>query len=310
MGTIQEAKLRPGDILLSLGNSSLSSVIRDIDGGQYSHAALWTGSGIIESTVPKVRKTSLQDFLGHSQYADVYRHRRCRDGAPVVSTASGYLTNAYGTRNLLTVTSVVVLSTLLKTDWSKLNFQYAGGNLARLAQVVHRAVARESTAPSVTCVELVALSYARADLPISVRLGEHGQRSLVDVFRAVRQLLEWQRAEQQRLQGAAGDAAVTGTIEADLQWLASLQPAAAADPPTVEEAAHTQALAELEGAQRLLSSRVTATLEDEDGPPVPYEVPVAELRAKRLTPGENWVPAMLTPSQLERSDDLELLGRL
>ena len=42
--------LCPGDVLLSCGREALSQLICKVDGGMYSHAALWDGHKVVEAT--------------------------------------------------------------------------------------------------------------------------------------------------------------------------------------------------------------------------------------------------------------------
>ncbi len=79
---IQPTDLRPGDVLLSLGVGDLSEMICLIDGGRYSHAALWTGNRVVHATLGGI---VLADLEGQKQQklTDVYRYTR--DGHPLGS---------------------------------------------------------------------------------------------------------------------------------------------------------------------------------------------------------------------------------
>ncbi len=49
--SLNREDLAPADILLSRGTSPISDLIVAADGGSFSHAALWTGSTVIEATI-------------------------------------------------------------------------------------------------------------------------------------------------------------------------------------------------------------------------------------------------------------------
>lgn len=76
VSAIATKRLRPGDILLSRGQGDTADAIRTLDGGTYSHAGIWSGSGVIELTTPKVVEWPLeQSLIAHPRVmVDVYRY--------------------------------------------------------------------------------------------------------------------------------------------------------------------------------------------------------------------------------------------
>jgi len=71
---ISESDLLPGDVLLSYGGDAdlIDLVIRKLDDGIYSHAAVWDGKCVVEATLRGVRRSTLKEELTQ-QYVDVYR---------------------------------------------------------------------------------------------------------------------------------------------------------------------------------------------------------------------------------------------
>ena len=71
---ISKTDLRPGDVLLSLGNPDdwIDRLITEFDDGIYSHSAVWDGECVVEATLRGVLRTTLEDeeTQGH---LDAYR---------------------------------------------------------------------------------------------------------------------------------------------------------------------------------------------------------------------------------------------
>src|SRR4051812_36350039 len=98
------AQLEPGDILLSLGEGKISRAIQALDGGLYSHAALWAGEGILESTLPNVLEHPLNVSLNkHGRvYVDVYRHQGAAGKrSRIVEEARKFVGRPYASGELL-----------------------------------------------------------------------------------------------------------------------------------------------------------------------------------------------------------------
>lgn len=73
MDTIQPGKLEPCDVLLYYGTGWISDLIREFDGGPYSHAAIWNGKHVIEAGADGVKKRTLKTSVRGAKYVDVYR---------------------------------------------------------------------------------------------------------------------------------------------------------------------------------------------------------------------------------------------
>lgn len=86
---IPESALRPGDVLLSYGSDTdlIDVVIRTLDDGIYSHAAVWDGECVVEATLRGVRRSSLKEEQEQS-YIDVYRWRPTPPTAHVLGDAA------------------------------------------------------------------------------------------------------------------------------------------------------------------------------------------------------------------------------
>lgn len=304
--SIGVADLQIGDVLLSEGDSELSRAIRSLDGGRYSHGGLWAGEALIESTLPVVRGASLAEVAEHALIIDVYRHHTAERARPdVVAAARRYLARPYGALNLGLSTMVVALSTLMPGEWSSLNLLYGAGNLKRIAGLLRAGVHTELQTPQVTCVELVGRAFSEAAAPLSIYLEGHGRFDPLEFLQAVRALVERVRAAPPR-----GDLELElEPPAAQIEWLDELESrvAAGSEAPVEDPNAWRQIRQEwatdlgLEIASLPADTKVVAPL---------LELSAAEIRATRLVVGRTWVPELLTPRQLERSPELELLGRI
>jgi hypothetical protein len=68
-----ESDLRPGDVLLSCGFDAISRLISKMDGGAYSHTAVWDGENVVEAITQGVGKFPLHEETDAQWYVDVYR---------------------------------------------------------------------------------------------------------------------------------------------------------------------------------------------------------------------------------------------
>lgn len=167
---LTQSDLRSGDILLSLGGSSVSDVIHGLDGGWYSHAALWSGVDVIEATDPNVQRNTLENSIATGRrYLDVYRHRRATatQCEQVVENALHYIGRTYAWGDLL-LGGVIVSSG---------SFLFRGRELEQRAwlrtmQALNRFLLLdvERAGELVTCVELVCRSYLAAGLSLAIDL--------------------------------------------------------------------------------------------------------------------------------------------
>jgi Permuted papain-like amidase enzyme, YaeF/YiiX, C92 family len=299
--SIGVADLQMGDVLLSEGDSELSRAIRSLDGGRYSHAGLWAGEALIESTLPVVRCASLAEAAEHALVIDVYRHRTAERVRPaVLDAARGYLSRPYGALNLGLSTLVVALSTLMPGEWSSLNLLYGAGNLKRIAGLLRATVAAELRSPQVTCVELVGRAFSEASASLSIHLEGHGRFDALEFLKAVRGLVE-------RMRDAEPDELEVALPATELQWLVELESSVAAGQGAPAEDPNAW-----QGIRRQWATDLgmeAASLPADPESPL-LELSAPEIRATRLVVGRTWVPELLTPRQLERSPELELRGRI
>ncbi len=72
---IDMSEVKAGDVLLSYGDDWISWAIRLLDGGDYSHAALFDGNKIVEAGLRGVVMTPLEKEVSAQKYVDVYRFK-------------------------------------------------------------------------------------------------------------------------------------------------------------------------------------------------------------------------------------------
>ena len=159
---VQASELKPADILLSAGEGVISRVIMRCDGGSYSHAALWSGKGVIEATSNGVCETELY------QAFDVYRATSLDAGvaAKVVEAARASIGRRYA------YTEMLLLGLLFSVSLrpSRPLFSEAVARLGSKAESLKRWLDKlqGSKAEPRVCSELVAASYATANAPLLI----------------------------------------------------------------------------------------------------------------------------------------------
>ncbi len=297
---IVERELIPGDVLLSLGRGDLSAGIRELDGGHYSHGSLWTGSDVIEATLPCVRRVALSALSERSEHVDVYRGRpSAQTASAIVTAAAGYLERPYGAINLGVCTLSTALASLMPGDWSKLNLMLGVGGLGKLIGAVSTLTRRFTGSLSVTCVELVGRAYADAGAPRGVRLDTPGHFDPEAFLRALREVLsrlpedirgapelEW--LARVELHAALGSENPDEWLPARREWLRFLAEEASRDPTT-----------------RAARNRPRSVVR-----PQHLQLPVSEIRRMELKAGLDWPAALLTPRLLQTSPSLTCAGRV
>lgn len=171
-GLLGTADLRQGDVLLSLGRGELSTAIRLLDGGDYSHAALFSGQGVIEATEPRVVEHPLEHSLElHSRvYVDVFRHRGPSElGERVVRSARSYVGRPYSYGDLFLAGMLIATSARLPPAQKQVEFLLRAAKLLEFLQLDR--IAEQGL---VTCVELVVRAHVAADAPLELLI--EGQR--------------------------------------------------------------------------------------------------------------------------------------
>jgi len=166
--------LVPADILLSRGNELVSDLIAEADRSSYSHAALWSGTQIIEATLDG--GVSERPASGSR---DVYRFVNSAGGAAtgltaaeraaVVEAARGQTNNRYDTAE------IALLATVYNKWWGTRRprrslaasvLEVLGGPTAERVRAWLQAAYGRS-APRI-CSELVALAYYQAGRGLQV----------------------------------------------------------------------------------------------------------------------------------------------
>jgi hypothetical protein len=69
-------ELKPCDILLFHGYSTISRLIQWFDGSEYSHSAVYDGSLVTEAVREGVRSVTVKVSMEHTEYVDVYRLKK------------------------------------------------------------------------------------------------------------------------------------------------------------------------------------------------------------------------------------------
>jgi len=73
---IQRSDLKPGDVLLMYGDAPISDLIRQLAGGNYSHAGYWSDAGdVIDAGPAGVMHVPLDERLYHERYVDAWRFK-------------------------------------------------------------------------------------------------------------------------------------------------------------------------------------------------------------------------------------------
>jgi len=93
MSAVPISELRGADVLLYHGNAWISKAIRFFDGSEYSHAALYLGSGSVgEAVSAGVVKRDLQTSRGDSKFVDARRLKaRVETMDPVLAVSASIL---------------------------------------------------------------------------------------------------------------------------------------------------------------------------------------------------------------------------
>lgn len=171
---LRRADLRPGDVLLARGSSRLGSPISDwicvLDGGRYSHAAIWDGDAVLEASGDgaKVQAADVKKLICEHEFTDVYRftrngHRLGDPGwsaAPVLEVARSYVGCAYPYAQLCLLGVLVGLGRSTGLPQAQLLLRSLGGELARLVSEVRSDGSRRRP---MTCSQFVGVAFWEAD---------------------------------------------------------------------------------------------------------------------------------------------------
>lgn len=162
-------EVKKGDVLLSYGDGWISDVIRLVDGGDYSHAALFDGKLIVEAGLRGVVATPLEKEVEAQKYVDVYRFKSDSGSPfsppdwpvePVTNQAHYYLDKGtkYADNQLYLVGLLIVVR---KMPYGRVEKAVLRAILAMIFKLFKRIIEGKET-KSVVCSELVYRSFYEA----------------------------------------------------------------------------------------------------------------------------------------------------
>ncbi len=204
--------LQPGDVILSRAKFLIeggweSALIVWLDGGRYSHAAVFNGHAFVEMIGVGIVASAPRVKTHVHRYSHVYRFHD-RDGremdgdmlpaAPVVAEADGLLNtvNRYGYAELLMVAVVIVLRGAFMSRRQRAVVEVLGGVLLTALKRLIDDLRRNRTV-TLTCTELIARCFWRASDPRGTPYGvlirlfnrHRGNRDVSDRMTGITQAL-------------------------------------------------------------------------------------------------------------------------
>lgn len=276
---IEASELKPGDILLSRGDTQISNAIVGGDGGSYSHAALWSGTGVIECVLKGTSEHALDGDR------DVYRHPQLTPTAAdaIVCFGRDQLGEQYAYTELMMLGMLFAVGINPSRSIVDLALHLLGGGRAENLQRFFDDLA-SGRAPRV-CTELVALAYFRVEFPkFALRVTPKAARPKVAAVKT---------------QGLL------------------VKPAAFHVDTSVEAAASLEALTDLRASchQLFVKSQLLPPLEA--APPANQGTIETALEPKKLLSGSVALDAVgghrlgvVTPGDLQFSPSLQFVGRI
>jgi hypothetical protein len=303
--------LEPGDLLLVLSNSVSGLAIAATLGGEHSHVAIWTGSKVLEATIPQVKEVELEDFVKGRVHVDVYRYDKAslEQRRRVVQALDEYRDKRYAEVDLALTIALTAVTAWLQTnvqplkepaDWVRYNVLHWPAqirkttllNKLRTLQMQLRSLWDESAAQELTCAALVVSSYLAAGLPIRVMLNPGAKLDLAQAVQGVLELLRVRARAAAAAPRSANSAAPSNSAESG--------PEAA---PT-DQSEHEALLASLDWLEALAIelSRQGAAVRAE------HEISVEDAKRLVLEAGKDWPAGLVTPLQLRLSTDLKQQG--
>lgn len=166
-------KLLPGDVLLSCGKEALSILITRLDGGDYSHSAVWDGAFAVDATGDGFRRNTLQHDMKEQWFVDAYRWHSpppeetdLGDGQyparPVTDICDRIVDEgaAFAYDELFMAAVVIALSREPAEAWLRIAVRLL---LGRVAAWVHEHITTRPGTTAMTCAESVARSFDEAE---------------------------------------------------------------------------------------------------------------------------------------------------
>jgi len=167
------ADLKPGDLILSRAKLCIpggweSALIVLLDGGDYSHGAMFNGEAFVEMISAGIVASPPRVKTHVHRYSHVYRFHdpdgadlgKHLPAAPVIDAANGYLNtiNRYGYTELIMVAIILVLRGAFASPWQRACFEVlAGIVLSLLKRLIDKW--RDERAVTMTCTQFVSQSY-------------------------------------------------------------------------------------------------------------------------------------------------------
>lgn len=172
---IKVEELAQADVLLYHGTSFISRAIQFFDGTDFSHAALYVGSGQVgEAVATGLVQRNFAAGVPGNEWVRVYRHKNVPlDMSPVLGKAAYYLEqgNRYGYEQLLLLAFLCLTRKLRVTP----SLRWLLRNVLDAAASVLTRLASQQKEPMI-CSEFVYRSYDEAlpgiDDPFSLRISE------------------------------------------------------------------------------------------------------------------------------------------
>ena len=216
--------LKPGDVILSRAKFNIpggweSALIVLLDGGRYSHAALFNGEAFIEMITPGIVASAPRVKTHVHRFSDVYRFhdtqgweldgRKDLPSKPVTVQAGSYLNtvNAYGYNEALMVAVVLILRGALIPRWAQpLVEVVAGIVLTRLKRLID--LLMQKSALTMTCSELVSECFWQSSdasgdpYGLRIRVGDRHKGTVHSVLPGLQSRLNQLTEELSRLQSA------------------------------------------------------------------------------------------------------------
>lgn len=172
-GLIKPNVLQAGDILLSCGTEALSMLIKRLDGGDYSHSAVYDGEYAVDATSKGVVRRDLKQDMDVQWYVDAYRWHSPSPGdidlgepsypyEPVITrnTAIVDAKTQFAYDELLMAGLVIAVSKQPDDEWLRTAVRLL---LSRVQEWVHDHITSKPPTQSMTCAETVAVSFDEAE---------------------------------------------------------------------------------------------------------------------------------------------------
>lgn len=175
--TLNINELRPADILLSKGPGFLSNLIAEADGGQFSHGALWSGTGIIQATGDGITLSEIEGKHAVYRYPDLPDEA----AAKIVALAKAQVEGRYAYGELVLLGALFLSGIRVKgAVLTRLLDAIGGPTASKLKAWLDHHAGRGAR----VCTELVASCYYEAAngkfaLQVRSRTGEGGRTNTV-----------------------------------------------------------------------------------------------------------------------------------